>query len=66
MRNGEWNWTDLPLKPIGMALAVAAELLIPLWVWYGWRIEPANGQIAILLKKTGKVLAPEAILAPGP
>ena len=53
-------------KSIGAALAAAVVLITPLWVWYGWRIEPANGQIAILLKKTGKNLPPEAILAPGP
>ena len=26
MSNGEWGGTDLPLKPIGMALTVAAAL----------------------------------------
>jgi regulator of protease activity HflC (stomatin/prohibitin superfamily) len=36
------------------------------WIWWGWRIEPENGQIAVLMKKTGKNLPPEAILAPGP
>ena len=36
------------------------------WIWWGWRIEPANGEIAILMKKTGTNLPPEAILAPGP
>ena len=54
-------------KTVGAALvALLALLALPLWVWYGWRIEPGNGQIAILLKKTGKNLPPEAILAPGP
>ena len=54
-------------KTVGAALVVVLALLaLPLWVWYGWRIEPANGQIAILLKKTGKDLPPEDILAPGP
>ena len=47
------------------ALLVAAGLL-GLWVWEGWRIEPANGEIAVLIKKTGKNLPPDAILAPGP
>ena len=46
---------------VGAAVAVLAASL---WVWYGWRIEPANGQIAVLMKKTGKDLPPEAILAP--
>ena len=36
------------------------------WVWWGWRIEPENGQIAVLMKKTGKNLPADAILAPGP
>lgn len=34
------------------------------WVWYGWRIEPENGQIAVLIKKTGKNLPNDAIIAP--
>ena len=52
----------------GPIAAVAAALLaaFSLWVWYGWRIEPENGRIAILYKKTGKNLPPEAILALGP
>ena len=53
-------------KSLGVFIALAVVLVLPLWIWYGWRIEPENGQIAILLKKTGKDLPPEAILAPGP
>lgn len=41
-------------------------LLLPLWVWFGWRIEPGPGEIAILMRKTGKTLPPDQILAPGP
>ena len=52
-------------KAAGIA-AAALIVALSLWFWYGWRIEPRNGQIAILLKKTGKNLPPEAILAPGP
>ena len=48
------------------AFAAAAALAVPLWVWYGWRIEPSNGQIAVLMKKTGRDLPPDEILAPGP
>lgn len=44
----------------------AVALPLPLWVWYGWRIEPSNGQIAVLMRKTGKNLPQEAIIAPGP
>ena len=50
-----------------LALAAPfAALVMALWWWYGWRIEPENGQIAVLMKKTGKDLPPEAIVAPGP
>ena len=52
--------------PLGVAVAAALAMVLSLWVWYGWRIEPSNGQIAVLLKKTGRDLPPEAILAPGP
>ena len=43
------------LKSLGTLAAAAVVLVLPLWVWYGWRIEPGNGQIAILLKKTGAI-----------
>ena len=39
-------------KSIGAAFALAVVLAAPLWVRYGWRIKPANGQIAVLPKKT--------------
>jgi len=35
-----------------------------LWWWYGWRIEPDNGKIVILVKKTGKNLPVDQIIAP--
>ena len=54
------------MKAYGGLVAVLLVLVLSMWVWYGWRIEPTNGQIAVLLKKTGKDLPPEAILAPGP
>ena len=55
-------------RTVGPAAAAVCVALcaLPLWVWYGWRIEPANGQIAVLIKKTGRDLPPDAILAPGP
>jgi regulator of protease activity HflC (stomatin/prohibitin superfamily) len=48
--------------------AVVPLLLVAFaaWVWWWWRIEPENGQIAVLMKKTGRNLPEEAILAPGP
>ena len=56
----------MQLKGPIAAVAAALLALFSLWVWYGWRIEPENGRIAILYKKTGKNLPPEAILALGP
>jgi len=38
-------------------------VLVPLWVWFWWRIEPGNGEIAILTKKTGQNLPADRILA---
>ena len=54
------------MQKTGLMIAFLAILALPVWVWYGWRIEPGNGEIAVLIKKTGKNLPPEAILAPGP
>ena len=54
------------MRAFGAVAAAALAVVLSLWFWYGWRIEPSNGQIAILLKKTGKDLPPEEILAPGP
>jgi regulator of protease activity HflC (stomatin/prohibitin superfamily) len=44
-------------------LILPVILLVPLWVWFFWRIEPGNGEIAILLKKTGQNLPTDQILA---
>ena len=51
-----------------MFLPVLSVSLLVLsgWFWWGWRIEPENGQIAVLVKKTGRNLPSDAILAPGP
>ena len=50
----------------GAVLAVAAVLALCAWVWYGWRIEPENGTVAVLMRKTGRDLPQGEILAPGP
>ena len=50
----------------GAVLAVAAVLALCAWIWYGWRIEPENGTVAVLMRKTGKDLPQGEILAPGP
>ena len=39
-------------------------LIAWLFVWYGCRIEPGNGQIAVLIKKCGKDLKFDEIIAP--
>ena len=57
-----------PGKPVNLAALVPAVILLaavllPLWVWFWWRIEPESGQIAILTKKTGKNLPSDRILA---
>ncbi len=38
-------------------------ILGAMWWWYWWRIEPGNGEIAVLTKKTGRNLPPEEIIA---
>lgn len=58
-------WT-LNVKAMAVAAMFAVVLLGSLWVWFGWRIEPGNGTFAVLIRKTGKDLPAEAILAPGP
>ncbi|MEI7900777.1 MAG: SPFH domain-containing protein, partial [bacterium] len=57
-----------PMNPLTALpfLILPVILFIPLWVWFFWRIEPGNGEIAILLKKTGKNLPTEKILAESP
>ena len=58
---------SISMNRSGIALgALAAVVALGAWVWFGWRIEPGNGEIAVLMKKTGKNLPPDAILAPGP
>ena len=47
-------------------LLLPAILFLPLWVWFGWRIETDSGEIAILLKKTGKNLPADRIIADSP
>ena len=42
---------------------IALVLAAALFVWYGCRIEPGNGEIAVLIKKTGKTLPESQIVA---
>ena len=52
--------------PSWPALVVLAILALGAWIWYGWRIEPQNGTVAVLMRKTGRDLPQGEILAPGP
>jgi regulator of protease activity HflC (stomatin/prohibitin superfamily) len=45
---------------------VGLALLAPLVFWFGCRIEPGEGEIAILIRKTGTDLPPGQILATEP
>jgi regulator of protease activity HflC (stomatin/prohibitin superfamily) len=56
----------LPVAAMLPFLFLAALMLGGLWVWYGWRIEPDSGEIAVLIKKTGKNLPVESIIAISP
>jgi regulator of protease activity HflC (stomatin/prohibitin superfamily) len=58
----------LPFKPLPALtvlpfLFLAALLFGAIWFWYWWRIEPGNGEFAVLIKKTGKNLPTERIIA---
>ena len=52
------------LSSLTAPLIVALLFAVFLFVWYGCRIEPDNGEIAVLIRKTGKDLPPDMILAP--
>ncbi len=51
---------------LGIFLAVLVLVLAPLIFWFGCRIEPGNGEIAVLIRKTGKPLPPGQLLASAP
>ena len=48
--------------PLVLALLAAAGIFF----WFGCRIEPGNGEIAVLIRKTGKPLAAGEIIARNP
>lgn len=58
-----------PMNPFTWAALLPVILVLgmlggSLWWWYGWRIEPGNGKMAILVKKTGKNLPVDQVIAP--
>ena len=60
-KNNTYTW-----QGIVVFAAVMLVLAIGLFIWYGCRIEPGNGQIAILIKKTGKTLPQDEIVSTSP
>jgi len=53
----------------GASIAAVLPVLLvfgALWVWFGWRIEPESGQIAMLMRKTGSDLPVGQIVADKP
>jgi regulator of protease activity HflC (stomatin/prohibitin superfamily) len=58
--------SGLPVSPLKRLMPVALLLLLPLWIWFYWRIEPGPGEIAILIHKTGRDLPSGQILAASP
>jgi len=51
-----------PVWLIGLVLMI----LLAVWIWFFWRIEPESDQIAVLIRKTGQDLPSGQILATGP
>lgn len=50
----------------GAMIVFLLVIFMPLWVWFSWRIEPGEGEIAVLIRKTGKNLPSGEIIAPSP
>lgn len=53
----------------GSAIAliiIGMIVFVPLFIWFGCRIEPGTGEIAVLIRKTGKDLPSGEILASEP
>jgi len=51
------------LPGISVILLAGAAIFLVWFIWYGCRIEPGNGEIAVLIKKTGKTLPADQIVA---
>ncbi len=54
------------LVPLLIPLIIVAAIFLPSLWWGSCRIEVFNGEIAVLIKKTGRPLPPEQILATEP
>lgn len=51
------------MKNFGIAVLVLLLISGPFFVWNFCRIEPKNGQIAVMIRKTGKPLQPDEVIA---
>ncbi|MFA6100614.1 MAG: SPFH domain-containing protein [Victivallaceae bacterium] len=49
-----------------LALIILMVIALPAWYWYWWRIEPENGELAVLIRKAGEPLPATEILAGSP
>ncbi len=49
-----------------IAAGILIVLAAPFVIWFGCRIEPGNGEIAVLIRKCGSPLAPDEIIATEP
>lgn len=47
----------------GTLLLLAVIVFVPLFIWYGCRIEPRGGEFAVLIRKSGEPLEPNEIIA---
>lgn len=59
-----FRWPGLLALGVVPLVVVIGLVLLPMWVWFFWRIEPGEDQIAILIRKTGRDLPPGEIIAP--
>ncbi len=49
--------------PAGVVVVLGAIIMLPILFWFGCRIEPQNGQIAIMIRKTGRNLPGDQVIA---
>lgn len=54
------------LRLTGTVVVFGAMVTAFIFVWFFCRIEPESGEIAVLIHKTGKNLAPEQVMATSP
>lgn len=54
---------NLPASLAGLLALTGLAVLLTLWWWFFCRIEPGAGEIAVLIRKTGRDLPPGEVLA---